>query len=117
MERDGSFRIRAEVLLILMQRFSLSQEEIISELSVLVNEQVKLQHPAFCFNGAGWNVRRYKSYFRDYSIFISVSTAKDDYICVRVSIPKHSGDRIFEINTITNKANEYAKLQLEKILE
>jgi hypothetical protein len=117
MERDGLVRIRAEVLLILTQRFSLSKEEVISELSILINEQIKKQHPAFRFNERQWNVRRYKSYFRDYGIFISVSTHKTGVICVRISIPKNSGDCIFEIDSITNKANEYARLQLEKILE
>jgi hypothetical protein len=99
-----------------MQRFSLSKEEVFSELSILVNEKVKLQHPAFCFNHRNWNVRKYKSYFRDYGLFISVSTAKDGYISVRVSIPKHSGDCCFEINDFTSKSDEYAKTQLEKIL-
>jgi len=117
MEREGLFRIRAEVTLILMQKFSLSQEEVLSELSVLAGQFVRMQHPAFRFNERRWNVRRYKSDFRGFKLFISVSTHADGYMAVRISIPKYSGDRILEVNNFLTKADEYAKTQLEKILE
>lgn len=117
MEREGLVKIRAEVTLVLMQKFSLSQDEVFSELSVLASEFIRLQHPAFRFNNRRWNVRRYKSNFRGVELFISVSTHVEGYVAVRISIPKYSGDRVFEVNNFLTKADEYARLQLEKVLE
>jgi hypothetical protein len=117
MTYEGFFKIREEVLLILAQRFSLSREEVLSELYVLVREKLKIPRECKYFNARRWNVCRYKSSFRGYNIYVNVSTHEDSYICVRVTIPKHTGDRVFFLENVIVKADSYVREQLEKTLE
>jgi hypothetical protein len=113
----GFFKIREEVLLVLSQRFSLQREDVLSELCVLVKEKLNIPRTCLAFNARNWNVRRYRALFRDYPVYVTVSTHRDEFVNVRVSIPKHSGDKCFDLDKIVSKADRYVTEKLESILE
>lgn len=118
MEIDGMFRVRAEVILLLMRRFSISEEDVISELSLIVHEFIFIPTPDCKYNGRFWNTRKFKTHFRDQELFISISKHKHEgFICVRVSVPNYTTDRRFDLSTFKERGKTYARDQLEKALE
>lgn len=112
------FRVRSEVILFLMHKFSLTQDDVLCELSILVKDLRDKKKQNIRFNTRGWNTRSYVSNFRDQKIRVSISLCQfDGLTSIRISIPNYCSDCVFNLRTFIRKSEDYVNKQLENILE
>ncbi len=113
----GIFKIKSEVILLLMHKLSLTEEEVVGELCTLVNGFISKPRKIVKVNSKGWNVQRNKVTLANIPLYLSISVQPNqEFMSIKISIVDFSHERYYSLSSIKETANKHVSSKLEKLI-
>ena len=113
----GCFKIKSEVVYLLMHKLAMTEKEVMGELCSLVVSKLSQDRAITKTNARGWNVQRNTVTVGGIKLYVSVSVnPRLSVISVNVSIPNFSHQRCMSLSTVKQEFNSYLTSKLEAAL-